>query len=364
MESRAHSILVAGRAPVNSGVHQKLVGVANALRRDGYEVSLVLSPHRGARGSRTLRRGIRKSQTDIVYVRQDYGLLPLLPLFALRRLRKRRNILDIPTPMSSHHLESRTGGLSLARRTAKLLTGRVMAPFLWWAFDVLLEYAQENSRWALIGNRKRMVKIGNGIDTDSRPLRTARAADHADPTVHLLGLGVTEPGYGLDRVLYALGKERSRGTPIPFRLLVTGGRTPGRARLESLVGSLGIGDVVEIRDVVHGDDLDELVAWADLGIGALALHRVGLREASPLKHREYLARGLPFFYAGTDVALRGTEYFAWQIPSNEDMVDLGALLAWARSVLGASTTTVDCRRHAETHMSFSSQVLPHLIGER
>jgi len=363
MSSNTMSVLVAGRASVNSGVQAKLAGVANALTRDGYSVSLVLSPYPGIRGSRILQRAVRESQAEVIYVRQDYALLSLIPFFAIRRMRKKRNILDIPTPMSSHHLESLSGGLPLPRRVAKLVANWLIAPFLWWTFDVLLEYAPEKSRWAKLGNKRRIRTIRNGIDVSSRTLRGTRTKKPTDQTIHLLGLGVTQPGYGLDRILRALAQERVRGNPIQFRLVATGLKTSNRENLVALVAALNIGDIVDIRDEVHGVELDNLVSWADVGIGVLAGHRVGLHQASPLKHREYLARGLPFIYACEDTALRGTEYFALRVSSNDEILDMDAVESWARAALSVNAISADCRRHAEQHMSLSSEVLPYLVGE-
>jgi len=60
-----------------------------------------------------------------------------------------------------------------------------------------------------------------------------------------------------------------------------------------------------------------LIAQADVAIGSLALHRVGIHEASPLKVREYLAWGLPVIGAYQDTDFPEGAPFFLQLPNTE-----------------------------------------------
>ncbi|MBT7189945.1 MAG: glycosyltransferase family 4 protein [Anaerolineae bacterium] len=60
---------------------------------------------------------------------------------------------------------------------------------------------------------------------------------------------------------------------------------------------------------------------ADVAISSLAMHRVSLNEASPLKSREYLACGLPMIYAYKDTDLDKLDVdFLLRIPNTEDNI--------------------------------------------
>jgi hypothetical protein len=64
-----------------------------------------------------------------------------------------------------------------------------------------------------------------------------------------------------------------------------------------------------------------ILASADAAISSLALHRVGLAEASPLKSRECLAFGLPLIIAYHDTDLNHEDYdFLLKIPNKEDNI--------------------------------------------
>ena len=80
---------------------------------------------------------------------------------------------------------------------------------------------------------------------------------------------------------------------------------------------------------LHGylalQEYQAVLASADVAISSLALHRVQLEEASPLKSRECLAFGLPLVLAYIDTDLDGTDCdFLLKIPNKEDNIQTHA----------------------------------------
>ncbi|NWG08345.1 MAG: glycosyltransferase family 4 protein [Chloroflexi bacterium] len=76
---------------------------------------------------------------------------------------------------------------------------------------------------------------------------------------------------------------------------------------------------------LHGylatDEYRKVLASADAAISSLALHRVQLEEASPLKSRECLAFGLPLVVAYIDTDLHDLDCdFLLKIPNKEDNI--------------------------------------------
>lgn len=64
-----------------------------------------------------------------------------------------------------------------------------------------------------------------------------------------------------------------------------------------------------------------ILARSDAAIGSLALHRKNMKEASPLKVAEYLARGLPTVIGYIDTRFPSGAPFLLQIPNTEDNVE-------------------------------------------
>ena len=93
-------------------------------------------------------------------------------------------------------------------------------------------------------------------------------------------------------------------------------RLPG---FEPLPANLTLHGYLSMREY------QEVLADADVAISSLALHRVQLEEASPLKSRECLAFGLPLVLAYADTDLDNTDCdFLLKIPNKEDNIQTHA----------------------------------------
>lgn len=68
---------------------------------------------------------------------------------------------------------------------------------------------------------------------------------------------------------------------------------------------------------VSGVTADSLLAGMDVGISTLALHRIQMHEACPLKTRKYLALGLPFISAYDDPDVDSDCKFVLRLPNTE-----------------------------------------------
>lgn len=85
--------------------------------------------------------------------------------------------------------------------------------------------------------------------------------------------------------------------------------------------------------VLHGylalHDYKNVLASADIAVSSLALHRVQLDEASPLKSRECLAFGLPLVVAYVDTDLDDLNCdFLLKIPNTEDNIQTHAQIIY------------------------------------
>jgi len=157
---------------------------------------------------------------------------------------------------------------------------------------------------AFASYHKPTCTIANGIDLDAFTPLPAPA--NAIPRLVFIG----SPGYpwhGVDKLvdfarrfsdvqLDIVGYDRlPELEPLPVNL--------------TLHGYLSSGEYVKV------------LVDAEVAISSLALHRIRLEEASPLKSRECLALGLPLVLAYLDTDLGGAEHdFLLKIPNKEDNI--------------------------------------------
>ena len=107
---------------------------------------------------------------------------------------------------------------------------------------------------------------------------------------------------------------------------------------------------LRVHGLLDAADYLPILRQADVAIGALALRRLDLSEASPLKVAEYLARGLPTITSYTDTRFPSGAPFILQLPNTEDNVESSMerietfVLSWVgRRVDRAAVAQIDAR---------------------
>ena len=150
--------------------------------------------------------------------------------------------------------------------------------------------------------RKQSVTVSNGIElqtTDPLP-----PAVNERPRVVFMA-GSPSPWHGLDKVLW-LARELSE---LDFEIV-------GVAR----TFAAGLPRNVTLHPPLSRDEYEPILYRTDVALGTLALHRIGLVQAAPLKVREYLLYGLPVILAYDDADLRDSAWFVLRIPNTETNV--------------------------------------------
>ncbi|MCE4027327.1 glycosyltransferase [Microbacterium sp. Au-Mic1] len=209
----------------------------------------------------------------------------------------------IPNLFTVHHSKE-IEEISLVTKGPRLaLTLFLEGGFKRWAFrrlrgvigvtDEIAQYEAERFPRARV-----VATYPNGIDIESVGI-AAEPSDQPAPLRAVFVCSVFYAWHGLDRLLAALEALPADGT-IPVRVDLVGRiEDDQRAQVEALAAR-GI-------VVVHGDLSDaemlDVFREARVAIASLALDRNGLRQASTLKVRQYLAAGLPVYSTHIDAGL-------------------------------------------------------------
>jgi glycosyltransferase involved in cell wall biosynthesis len=288
----------------------------------------------------------RELPPDVVYLRP----FPLDWVFLTRHLRQNRlpYVCELNTITGAQY-----------RSIGQPLKGR-----LYERFDAvsirnalaILPVTEEIGRWAnrISGVRKPVLVAGNGVDVDLIPSPPPNA--RADVRVRLrvpldalvLGMaGFGSPWHGFDRAISMLTHV---GADVHL-WLIGAMSAEVSARAIGMARDLGVGSRVHVLSRLEPDELAEVLAAVDIGIGPLALDRNTLTEAQPIKVRYYLASGLPVLYNYVDPKLDPTRPFLSYVPST-DPRELGAGVAKLRA-LGRDHAD-DVRLYAAENLSWSA----------
>jgi len=207
------------------------------------------------------------------------------------------------------------------------------------------------------------ITIGNGFEVSSVLRRCAPEANNNE--LDLLCVANVSRWHGLDRLLQGL--TTYRGTPkVVLHIAGDGAELP---HLQQLTDELGIGDRVVFHGFTTGKALDDLFDQCHVAVGSLGIHRIGLKEASILKAREYCARGIPFIYGIADPDFPVDVPYILHLPADESPINIDLVLAFAQEVCADPDHPKKMRHYAEEHLDWSVKMkklkgfLQALVGE-
>jgi glycosyltransferase involved in cell wall biosynthesis len=296
------------------GVTDKIDGQVGRWRAAGHEVDVrsIRPGHARLRATTELARALRSSRPDIVYLRYDLFLPPLLYGFGSAAL-----VLELNSNVQAE-LEARSDlSARYERVQRRILLRRADA-----AVAVTRELERELRR-----DRPGLATavISNGVELAAAPSAAARA----EGAPRLVYVGESAYWQGVDKIL-----ELAQRFPA-WRFDLVGLRSRPAPANVAFHGFLGRGEY------------ERLLAAADVGIGTLALHRKRMDEACPLKVRRYLEFGLPVLLGYVDTDLDALDvWWLLKLPNVEENVRDGAgeIEAFVHRVLGRRVPRAEVER--------------------
>lgn len=211
-------------------------------------------------------------------------------------------------------------------------------------FDYAITYLEDQTIWNVPN-----ITYDNGIDLASIPLRSNR---EPDGVIKLIAVAKFALHHGMDRLIR--GMARYEGSRKVHLTLVGIGAESGA--LERLVRECGVSDMVTFAGIVVGKDLDKQFDNADIAIGSLGLHRIGITLGSTMKAREYCARGMPFVYSFPEKGFNGDEQFALKLSNDDAPIDIDTIISFADEMAADTKVRQKMRQFAEDHFDWKVQM--------
>lgn len=240
-----------------------------------------------------LKKALRAFKPDVIYYRQNGPWYPGLDdVFSIAP-----TVLELNTDESA---ENKLWGSLFSRfhRATQARTHDRMSGFVCVTGEIARKFRAAG---------KPVAVIGNSMWGEPQPLPPASNSRPAFVFVGSSTIGELS-WHGVDKI-FALASRLPRST---FHIV---GMTA-----EAFPGSL-IPDNVVMHGEKRGATLTDIYRLSDVGIGSLALHRINLEEACPLKTREYLMYGLPVVIGYTEVEDRLNDAdFILGLKNHEDNV--------------------------------------------
>jgi glycosyltransferase involved in cell wall biosynthesis len=203
------------------------------------------------------------------------------------------------------------------------------------------------------------ISIDNGVDVKNFPLLSTEAGLKGE-NFRMIGVANVEPWHGYDRILRGLGQyyRQSERSDCTVTFHIVGAKSPYKDSLTQLIEKEGIAHAVTFHPPTEGKVLDDLFDNCHLAIGVLGGHRKGLEVMSPLKNREYCARGIPFVFSHVDPDFSESFNYGFQVTSGENPLDIEKLINFTNQLANESNVSVKMRNYAYEALDWSVKLKP------
>lgn len=166
------------------------------------------------------------------------------------------------------------------------------------------------------------IHIDNAVDCN---LIRPRDYKRDDSKIRLLCVANERNYHGVDRLLKGMHTYNGNNSCRKVTLCLVGEYMNSTV---NLVKSLNLEGIVTFTGKLSGERLDMVYDNSDIGIGALAHHRIGMYSGSSLKTKEYFAKGLPFIYGWREPAFDDSYPYALRVPLDETPISIDEIVSF------------------------------------
>lgn len=185
-------------------------------------------------------------------------------------------------------------------------------------------------------------KYDNGVDVSA--ISEHRYEGKVDD-INLLAVGNEQIYHGYDRVIKGI-KAYKGSRKILFHIVgVVSENT------KKLVKDLSLENVVIFYGKQYGEKLDKIYNLCNVAVGPVGQHRIGGKQGTGLKTKEYFAKGIPYFYSGNELIVPADYRYCLKVSGDESALDLQAVIDFYDTIRNDDITT-NMRQFAIQHFSW------------
>jgi len=260
---------------------------------------------------------------DVIYLRY-----PLMDLSALSYA-KRYGYKTITQHHGKELQEIKTYKIRLPFKIFQYINERFLAPKFFKYIkgltaisDDLVEYEQR--RVDFKGNTKR---FSNGINPEQFSM-TNPPIFEKEFNLIMVSSSFTA-WHGLDRLLKSLVKFHH--DTITINLFLVGKMS---SEFNDLITACDANESLHIHQMgkLYDKDLDAVFEKAHMACDSLAMFHLDMNEASTLKSKEYIARGIPFLYSAPDHDLLSLEKYLYNVKNENSLIDFHKILKFYKKL--------------------------------
>ncbi|MFZ1705353.1 MAG: glycosyltransferase [Saprospiraceae bacterium] len=192
------------------------------------------------------------------------------------------------------------------------------------------------------------LSISNGIEVKSTELENRTFSN----PIKMVAVGHWRNWHGLDRLIKGMVFYYHQKPKVMITLQIIG-EGPEVKVLKDLVEQNILSDYVEFLGEKNHEAVEIICQQCDIGIGVLGAFRKGLNIQSPLKHRMYVANGLPLILSTQDSDLPGDLPFVLEFEANESPINMEKVVDFVQKL---TFSRMEIYQYAVKNFSWNSRM--------
>jgi len=201
---------------------------------------------------------------------------------------------------------------------------------------------------------KRNITLGNGIHVQKYQVRKLNPA-HPE-IVKILFVGSGYRCHGIDRIMKGIANYIHSGENKYKVVVRIAGESSTMNANRVLAKKLKVEENVRFIGHKNVEELNEHYNWADIAMGSLAFHRIGLTFVSNLKAREYFTRGIPFFTSAIDEDLSGSPEYVMKVDADDLPINITDIVNFALRIRSDTCHPCKMREYASANLDWSIKI--------
>ncbi|MCF0132137.1 MAG: hypothetical protein HUJ71_10395 [Pseudobutyrivibrio sp.] len=195
------------------------------------------------------------------------------------------------------------------------------------------------------------TNIPNGAELSKIPLRVPSEPGNE---LHIVFSASFYMYQGADRLIEGIAEYEKHRTDDDIRVYAELlGDGPEYARYQRLVEENGLQELVRFHGFLSGNDYDEIFDCCQMAAGAMAPHRADIPTGSALKIKDYMARGIPFFYCYEEIGLPEDYPYGLRLVSEDTPMDIPRLIEFYNTYKDKQEDIApDMREYVMSHFSW------------
>lgn len=196
-------------------------------------------------------------------------------------------------------------------------------------------------------------KFHNGINLEDIPMK--KYTESKD--LRLIGVATMTLWHGYDRLIsgmadyYNMGMNGINGVKVRLKLVGLGKEIP---RYKDLISKYGLDKYIQLLGIKEKEQLAEEFDNSDIAIGSLGMFRSKMEAASPIKTKEYCARGIPIVLGYEDLAFSEKLDFIYRVPNDESSIDVYKIIEFYKDYI-LKKDKDDMREYARQYLTWDLQ---------